>query len=259
MSFPKKITLILTALLLAVSSVSGCSGMSDTVTYTEALTLVNSYPHKTDSFTQGLFFHDGKIYESVGRYGESGLMKNIDFKTGNCEWRYSFDENIFAEGSTALNGKIYVLSWKENKAFVFDPETLVLEKTVEYPRQGWGLTTDGENLIASDGTAELFFMNESLETVKTVTVTRSGEKIANINELEYIGGYIWANVWLSNEIIIINPENGKVKKTLDFTGLYDNKSNDANDCLNGIAYNEENGRVYITGKRWNTLFEFEIK
>lgn len=258
MSFPKKITLILTCLLLAVS-VSGCSGMSDTVTYTEALTLVNSYPHKTDSFTQGLFFHDGKIYESVGRYGESGLMKNIDFKTGNCEWRYSFDENIFAEGSTALNGKIYVLSWKENKAFVFDPETLVLEKTVEYPRQGWGLTTDDENLIASDGTAELFFMNESLETVKTVTVTRSGEKIANINELEYIGGYIWANVWLSNEIIIINPENGKVEKTLDFTGLYDNKSNDANDCLNGVAYNEENGRVYITGKRWNTLFEFEIK
>ena len=258
MSFPKKIVLIFTALLLAIS-VAGCYGMSDTVTYTEALTLVNSYPHKTDSFTQGLFFYDGKMYESTGRYGESRLMKNIDLKTGNCEWRYSFDENIFAEGSTVFNGRIYALSWKENKAFVFEPETLALEKTLEYPRQGWGLTTDGKFLIASDGTAELYFMNESLETVKTVRVTRSGKEIANINELEYIGGYIWANVWLSNEIIIINPENGKVEKTLDFTGLYDNKSSDADDCLNGIAYNEENGRVYITGKRWNTLFEFKLK
>ena len=251
--------LLVLPLLLAVVFLSACSGLSDTAAYTEALTLVNSYPHKTDSFTQGLFFYGGKMYESVGRYGESGLMKNIDFKTGGCEWRYSFDGDIFAEGAAALNGKVYVLSWKENKAFIFNPETLALEKTVEYPRQGWGLTTDGEFLIASDGTAELYFLDESLETVKTVTVTRQGKEIANINELEYIGGYIWANVWLSNEIVVINPENGKVEKTLDFTGLYDNKSNDSNDCLNGIAYNEENGRIYITGKRWNTLFEFEIK
>ena len=258
MSFPKKLVLILTALLLAIS-VSGCYGMSDTVTYTEVLTLSNSYPHQTDSFTQGLFFYDGKLYESAGRYGESRLMKNISLESGGCEWQYTFDDSIFAEGATAFCDKLYTLCWKENKVFVSDPETLAVQNVSEYPRQGWGLTTDGKFLIASDGSANLYFMNENLETVKTVAVSRSGDEIANINELEYIDGYIWANVWLTNEIIIINPENGKVEKTLDFTGLYDNISTDANDCLNGIAYNPENGKVYITGKRWNTLFEFELK
>lgn len=260
MSFSKKLMLIFTSLLLAavVAFAAFSSIKTDAVKYTEILELKSSYPHKTDSFTQGLFFYEGKMYESVGKYSQSKLLKNIDLTSGGCEWKYDFDDSVFAEGSVAFNNYIYVLSWKENKAFVFNPQTLELESTYVYPRQGWGLTTDGEYLIASDGSSTLYFMNEELKDIKSIKITRDGKEISNINELEYIDGYVWANVWLSNEIIIINPENGEVEKTLDFTGLYTPDGNDVNDCLNGIAYNEETGRIYITGKHWDTLFEFEL-
>ncbi len=228
------------------------------VPYTDALQLIAEYPHNTTSFTQGLFFCNGEMYESAGKYGESALYKNIDIETGKCESEHRFAQDIFAEGSTVFNGKLYVLTWKENSVFVFNPQTLSLENTLNYPRQGWGLTTDGEHLIASDGTSSLYFTDENMDVVRTVTVTKNGEEIANINELEYINGYIWANVWFSNEILIIDKDNGKVVKAIDFTGLYESESADRNDVLNGIAYNSETDRLYITGKRWNSLYEFKI-
>lgn len=227
--------------------------------YTEYLTLTNEYPHSTASFTQGLFFHNGQMYESVGKYGESAVFKSISPETGEHEAEYRFADDIFAEGSVVFNGKLYVLTWKESIVSVFNPETLEHEKNYPYNREGWGLTTDGEYLIASDGTASICFMDADLNDVKTITVTFNGEEIPNINELEYINGYIWANVWLSDEILIIDPQNGDVISKLDFGGLYEAQSNDADDVMNGIAFNPETGKIYITGKRWDTLYEFELK
>lgn len=200
-----------------------------------------------------------KCMNPFGLYEKSALYKNIDLETGNYESKYDFDDNIFAEGSVVFNNKLYVLTYKENAVFVFNPESLELENTYEYNRSGWGLTTDDEYIIASDGSSTLFFMDEGLNDIRTITVTINGKELDNINELEYIDGYIWANVWTSNKILIIDKENGEVIKIIDFTDLYDSKTNNADDVLNGIAYNEKTKKIYITGKRWNTLFEFELK
>lgn len=193
-----------------------------------------------------------------GLYGKSALFKNIDLKTGSDENQYNFENSIFAEGSVVFNENLYVLTYKENKIFVFNPETLNLENIYYYEHEGWGLTTDNEHLIASDGSSKLYFMDEKLNIVKEIVVTDNGKEINKINELEYINGYIWANIWQTNNIIIIDKQTGNIVKTIDFTNLYNN-SNDVDDVLNGIAYNEANKKVYITGKRWDTLFEFEFK
>ncbi len=227
--------------------------------YTECMTLVAEYPHDTASFTQGLFFYGGEMYESTGRYNQSMLYKNVDIESGTVENEYKFADDIFAEGSVVFNDKLYVLTYKENQVLTFDPETLEYKNTYSYPRQGWGLTTDGEYLIASDGTSDLFFMDESLGIQKTVTVRLDGKAQTNINELEYINGEIWANQWLTERILIIDPDNGNVKRTIDFSGLYTPISDSPDDVLNGIAYDKDSGRVYITGKCWDKMFEFEIK
>lgn len=199
-----------------------------------------------------------KCMSQVGLYAKSALYKNIDLVTGNPENSYRFENDIFAEGSVVFNEKLYVLTYRENSILVFNPETLELENSYYYEHRGWGLTTDGEYLIASDGSSKLYFMDEKLNIVKEVTVTNNDKEINKINELEYIDGYIWANIWQTNNIIIIDKQTGNVVKTIDFTDLY-NKSNDIDDVLNGIAYNEETNKIYITGKRWDTLFEFELK
>lgn len=232
---------------------------SENYHYTEYLTLTNQYPHNTESFTQGLFFHNGEMYESTGRYGESMLYGNIEIESGTAEKQYSFPEDIFAEGAVVFKDKLYVLTYKENQVQIFDPETLELETTYSYPRQGWGLTTDGEWLIASDGSSNLYFMDEELKVSKTVEVNRDGERVERINELEYINGEIWANVWLTNEIIVINKDNGEVLRTIDFSQLNAMEITDNNNVFNGIAYNSENGKLYLTGKKWDTLYEFEFK
>jgi len=194
-----------------------------------------------------------------GQYSQSKLYKNIDLKTGVFESKYDFDNDIFAEGSVVFNDKLYVLTWKENKVFVFNPETIELERSYYYNRDGWGLTTDNKYLIASDGSSKLYFLDENLKDIKTITVTFDGKEIRNINELEYINGYIWANVWLSNNILVIDKDSGEVVKVIDFSNLYSSNNTTNDDVLNGIAYNEITNRLYITGKRWNTLFEFELK
>ena len=231
----------------------------DTVNYNNYVYVSNEYPHNTQSFTQGLFYYNGEMYETTGLYGQSKLYKNTNIKTGESENSFSFDNSIFAEGSVVFNDELYVLTYKENKVYVFDPETLEQKREIPYNRQGWGLTTDGKFLIASDGSCELFFMNEKLETLHTITVKRNGNNVRNINELEYINGYIWANEWLTNNILIINPKNGNVIKQIDFSGIYSKQITDSNDVLNGIAYNETTNKIYITGKRWDTLYELEIK
>ena len=217
-----------------------------------------SYPHNTSSFTEGLFFYNGQLYESMGPYEKSAVYKNIDINSGVPEASYRFEDDIFAEGSVVFYNKLYVLTYKENKAFIFDPDTLELLDTLNYPRDGWGLTTDGEYLIASDGSSSLFYLDEELQLIKTLDIFYNGEPIDNINELEYINGLIWANIWRQDFIVIIDPATGNVLEVIDFGDILPVNlfEDDANDVLNGIAYDPAEDRVYITGKYWPLMFSF---
>lgn len=254
----KNIIKAVTIAVLTAALLFGCARPAE-ISYSEHLTLTATYPHSTESFTQGLFFHNGEMFESVGRYGSSAVYKNIVLENGERSKEALLDSSIFAEGSVVFEDKLFLLTWKENKVMVMNPETLDLIDEIAYPREGWGLTTDGKHLIASDGSSSLYFMDSKLNDIKKLIVTLNGEETENINELEYIDGCIWANVWLSNKILIIDADSGEVIKSLDFSGLYDNPSSDVDDTMNGIAYNHLTEKIYVTGKRWNTLFEFEIK
>lgn len=220
--------------------------------------VVASYPHDETSYTQGLFFHEGKMYESTGQWGES-TMRIVDPATGKALKRLDFDRKYFVEGSVILDGKLYILTWTNKLVFVYDAATLEYERTLGYPREGWGLTTDGRQLIASDGSSRLFFMDPSLKVQRTVTVRLNDRPVRNLNELEYIDGKIWANVYLSDLILIINPSDGKVEATVDCTGLLPRQYRDARtDVLNGIAHNPADGKIYLTGKYWKRLFEITL-
>lgn len=227
--------------------------------YNDCLTLTKTFPHRDDSFTQGLFFYDDEMYETTGRYAESKIYRKVNLESGIADDEYIFPDNIFAEGSVVFKDKLYVLTYKEEQVQVFDPITLSHKTTYSYPRQGWGLTTDGEYLIASDGTSTLYFMDKDLKEERRIIVKNGDMEMAQINELEYINGEIWANQWLSDYILVIDPDSGNVKKIIDFNGLYTPESDDRDAVLNGIAYNNETGKLYITGKLWEKMFEFEIK
>lgn len=257
------ITLIILIVLISsrIKNQDTTASSIEQIDYTQLLKQTNVYPHNQDSFTEGLFYYDGELYESSGLYEKSFLSKNINLSTGKAENTYIFPDDIFAEGCTILNDKLYVLTYKENKTFLFDKDALDLQKEYEYNhnREGWGLTTDGTYLITSDGSSHIYFMDEELNDVKSITVKLNGNEISNINELEYINGYIWANVWQTNYIIIIDSNTGNVVKLLDFSNLLteDNKTDKIN-VLNGIAYNKQTNKIYITGKNWEKIFEFEL-
>ena len=221
--------------------------------------VVASYPHDESSYTQGLFFHDGKMYESTGQYGES-TMRIVDPVTGKALKRLDFDRKYFVEGSVILDGKLYILTWTNKLVFVYDAATLAYEKTLAYPREGWGLTTDGKQLIASDGSSRLYFMDTSLKAQRTVTVRLNDRPIRYLNELEYIDGKIWANVYTSDLILVIDPSDGRVEATVDCTGLLSKPYQTRKaDVLNGIAYNPADKKIYLTGKYWKRLFEITLK
>ncbi len=198
------------------------------------------------------------MYESTGQWGES-TMRIVDPQTGKTLKRLDFDKKYFVEGSVILDGKLYILTWTNKLVFVYDAETFEYEKTLGYPREGWGLTTDGKQLIASDGSARLYFMDPSMKVQRTVTVRLNDRPIRYLNELEYIDGKIWANVYTSDIILIINPADGKVEATLDCTGLLPKQYADRRtDVLNGIAYNPADKKIYLTGKYWKRLFEIRL-
>ncbi|MBR1576513.1 MAG: glutaminyl-peptide cyclotransferase [Bacteroidales bacterium] len=220
--------------------------------------VVASYPHDETSYTQGLFFHGGQMYESTGQYGES-TMRRVDPATGKTLQRLDFDGKYFVEGSVILDGKLYILTWTNKLVFVYDAGTWTYEKTLGYPREGWGLTTDGEQLIASDGSSRLFFMDKDLRVQRTVTVRLDDRPVRYLNELEYIDGKIWANVYMSDVILVINPSDGRVEATVDCTGLLPRQYRDRRtDVLNGIAFNPSDGKIYLTGKYWKRLFEITL-
>ena len=222
------------------------------------LEVVAEYTHDTDSYTQGLFFHNGKMYETTGLNGKSTL-RLVDMQTGKPLKKLDFDKKYFLEGSVVLGENLYILTWENRVAFIYDADTMEYKSSWTYPREGWGITTDGRQLIASDGSANLYFMDGDFKLDRKVTVTFDDRPVRWLNELEYIDGKIWANIYTTDEIAIINPKNGKVEGVVDCRGLLPNRlRKPSTDVLNGIAFNPDDGRIYLTGKNWPKLYEIKI-
>ena len=221
--------------------------------------VVASHPHSTDSYTQGLLFADGVMWEGTGNYGQSHLQR-IDLETGTVKKIASLPRSEFGEGIALLDGKIYQLTWMENKAYVYDAATGKVLRTFTYTGEGWGLTTDGEQLYMSDGSEYIRILDPGTFNVKeTLAVTYEGAPVRMVNELEWIDGKIWANVYLTQQIIIINPETGRVEGVVDLRGLLPEEDITAKtDVLNGIAYDAATGRIFVTGKNWSKIFEIEL-
>jgi len=219
--------------------------------------VVKDYPHDMAAYTQGLSFHEGKLYETTGQYGTSSI-RTVDLESGRPVLNKKLNAKYFAEGSVVLDGTLYVLTWTNKVALLYDAATLEYRRTVGYPHEGWGLTTDGKQLIASDGSANLYFMDKDLKVLRKQTVTLNGRPLKNLNELEWIGGKVWANVYLTDMIAIIDPRSGKVEGTVDCAGLLpDELWTSATDVLNGIALDAA-GRIYLTGKNWPKLYQIEL-
>jgi glutamine cyclotransferase len=224
-------------------------------------TVVNRYPHDTAAFTEGLVYIDDQLYEGTGLEQHSEL-RLVDLTTGNLLKSIALsDSTEFGEGIAVIGDKIYQLTWQSQVAHVYDRETFDEIGTFSYEGQGWGLTTDGTSLIMSNGSDQIVYRDpETFEVTRTISVSDGGSPIFRLNELEYIDGSIWANVWLTNMIAQIDPETGNVIDWLDLSAL-DAEVTAANpevDVLNGIAWNPDTGNLLVTGKFWPTLFEIKI-
>jgi len=221
--------------------------------------IVNTYPHDRNAFTQGLFFADGFLYEGTGLRGRSSLRK-VKLETGEVLQHRTLGYEFFGEGVTIYSNKIIQLTLQTKVGFVYDKESFKLLKEFNYPSEGWGITHDGKRLIMSDGTSTLHFLNpETFEEIGRIKVKDSDGPVAGLNELEYVQGQIYANVWKTNRIAQINLQTGKVVGWIELAGLLSPKDRgQLVDVLNGIAYDAENDRLFVTGKFWPKLFEIEL-
>jgi glutamine cyclotransferase len=223
--------------------------------------VLSTYPHDTGAFTEGLVYYNGSMYESTGLYGNSSLRR-VDIDTGKVLQIYDLPSEYFGEGITIFNDTIIQLTYQNHTGFVYDLETFKLLRTFSYPDEGWGLTDNGTQLIMSDGTANIYFLNpQTFQRTGEITVHNGETQVVNLNELEYINGSIFANVWLTNRIAVISPETGQVTAWIDLTGI-ENLSGChcdlSNAVLNGIAYDSQNNRLYVTGKLWPNLFQIAV-
>ena len=222
--------------------------------------IINTYPHDTKSFTEGLEFYKDTLYESTGQKGTSYLRK-YDYKTGKIYKQVDLDNKYFGEGITFLNNKLYQLTWEEKTGFIYNANTLKLEKSFAYTKdiEGWGMTNDGKNLYQSDGTEKIWTTNpDNQEMVDYINVYSGKTKIKAINELEYINGKFYANVWQKDAIAVVNPISGAVEGILDMSGLRKLISVTSEDVLNGIAYNPKTKTIFVTGKNWDKMFEIIV-
>lgn len=225
-------------------------------------TIVAQHPHDTSAYTQGLEMHNGLLYESTGDYATSSL-RITDWKTGQVKEKYMMgSDKIFGEGITIFKNKIYQLTWQNNIVYVYNLENIQKPvKTFKWPNEGWGITHDTSRLIVSDGTANLFFIDpENFRVLNTISVMDNKGPVTELNELEYINGFIFANVYTTNDILKIDPENGHVvgKMTLDNLLNQSEFVEGRTNVLNGIAYDSTTNTVLITGKRWPKLFELKL-
>ena len=222
-------------------------------------TVVRAYPHDRAAFTQGLVYENGRLYEGTGQYGQSELRR-VELETGAVLQQQPIDAEYFGEGITIWRDRIIQLTWQERTGFVYDRDTFELLRDFTYPMEGWGITHDASRLILSDGTATLHFWDpETLTETGTLEVHDNGVPVTNLNELEYIRGEIYANVWQTDRIARIDPVTGRVLAWIDLTGLLSAEDlSQPVDVLNGIAYDADNDRLFVTGKWWPRLFEIDL-
>jgi glutamine cyclotransferase len=229
---------------------------SEPVNYTYSV--VSTYAHDPNAFTEGLIFDNGFLYESTGLSGNSTLRR-VDLATGDVLQLYSLPDQYFGEGMTLVGDKIIQLTWQSHVGFVYDKYTFELLQNFSYPTEGWGITYDGSQLIMSDGTANLYFLDPvTFQKTGQVQVHDANGPVVRLNELEYINGKVYANIWLENKIAVINPQTGQVEAWIDLSGIIDHQNLDGNSVLNGIAYDANTGRLFVTGKMWPQLFEIKL-
>jgi glutamine cyclotransferase len=222
--------------------------------------VIKAYPHDTRAFTQGLVFHQGVLYESTGMNGSSSLRR-VELETGKVLKKIDVPARFFAEGLALFNGRLYQLTWQTQLGFVYDLDSFDKLREFSYAGEGWGLTCDAQSLIMSDGSSRLRFLNpDTFKVQRLVTVQDNGRDVLQINELEYIKGEIYANVWMTDRIARIDPQSGKVNAWIDLSGIIppDDRP-DPMAVLNGIAYDEASDRLFVTGKYWPKLFEIKLK
>ncbi len=224
--------------------------------------ILKEYPHDTNAYTQGLEFKNDTLYESTGQYKNSSLRKT-NYKTGEIYTKISLDDAYFGEGLTILNEKIYQLTWREKTGFIYDLNTLRKTGSFVYGRssEGWGLCQDGKSIYKSDGTQRIWRLNaDTLNEEGFIEIYTNSSRIKSVNELEWVNGKIYANIYLRDAIAIVDPKNGAVEGVIDLTSLKNkvSVSNPKDEVLNGIAYNGEENTLYVTGKNWNKLFKIKI-
>jgi glutamine cyclotransferase len=259
-----------TALLLFIAALASCGAQQESPPATPApapqpvasygYRVVATYPHDPAAFTQGLIYRGGVLIEGTGQEGQSSIRK-VELRTGQVLQKRDLEARHFGEGITDWDGRLYQLTWRSQTGFIYDIETFEPVREWSYRGEGWGLTRNDEFIIMSDGTADLRFLNpETLEEDHRITVTLDGRGLPNLNELEWIDGEIWANVWTTDLVVRIDPETGRVLGRIDLSGLLTSDERIAfrTDVLNGVAYDAEGGRIFVTGKYWPKLFEIEL-
>lgn len=221
--------------------------------------VVAAYPHDPGAFTQGLAIDAGRLYEGTGLYGAS-TVRRVDLASGRTEKQRALNPRYFGEGIAILRGELYQLTWQNGVVVVYDLETFEVARTMQYEGEGWGLTHDGEHLIMSDGSAIIRFRDpQTFAVTREVEVRDRGAPVPKLNELEYVDGEIWANIWYDDRIARIAPATGEVRGYIDLAKLYPASARGSEAVLNGIAYDATTRRLFVTGKNWPQLFEIEIE
>ena len=246
--------------LLVCGASAACSPLDSEDAQTFAMTaeVVAAFPHDASAFTQGLVVHEGRLFEGTGQYGQSSL-REVSLETGAVERMAPLNRAFFGEGITVMGDNVYQLTWRNGIGAVYDLESFEVTGTFRYDGEGWGLTHDGELLIMSDGSATLRFMDpEDFSVVRELEVRGPDGPVERLNELEFVRGEVWANVWYEDVIVRIDPASGAVVGTIDVSGLYPAALRGPEQVANGIAFDASSGRIFVTGKNWPRLFEIRL-
>ncbi|MCW4005426.1 MAG: glutaminyl-peptide cyclotransferase [Candidatus Bathyarchaeota archaeon] len=249
---------VILACLIAGMVIWIMGDQTETAPVSYSYTVVNVFPHDENAFTQGLVFSGGTLFEGTGLLGESAL-REVDLETGEITREVLLPDQFFGEGIAVVGNRIVQLTWHSQTGFVYDRDSFALLANFSYPTEGWGLTYDGERLIMSDGSENLYFLDpQTFERTGEIQVQANGTAVRNLNELEYVNGEIYANIWNQQTIAIINPETGQVKSWIDISGLESASWLNPEKVPNGIAYDPANNRLFVTGKNWPNLYEITL-